>query len=393
MRNPFEFGSELGPDDLVDRRSELRAIGNAIRDSAKLWLIGPRRFGKSSLLNSAAALARETGVVVLRYDAEAFPTVEQLAARISADTAARLTGSVEKGRKAIVHMFGSLRPEASIQPDGTLSVRLAGTSDRAAGVPLLTDVLDAVERAAVKSKRAVTIMIDEFQKIVSDDMAAKQQLRASVQKHRKVGYVFAGSATRLLADMTSNAHEPFYRLGSVLFLGPVPREEFATFLVQSFTRGSVRVEPGAVDAILEAAQEVPYNVQLLAHACWEACRSSLDPGSAKQPLPLTVALVGRVHATAARQNDPLYTQTWNSLTSPQQRALLAVVRDSGASLFSSRMAGRYSMPVSTMQKAIAALERRGITREEGDRGKVRLRLEDPLFGKWIEITIPSTPAD
>lgn len=377
----------------MDRRSELQTLAAAIRDSAKLWLIGPRRYGKSSLLNSAAARARAAGLIVLRYDAEAFPTVEQLAARISADAAARLTGTVEKGRKAVLRLFASLRPEASIEPDGTLSVRLAGAANRASGVPLLSDVLDALEAAAVKSRRPVVVMIDEFQKIVADDLAAKQQLRAAVQKHRKVGYVFAGSATRLLTDMTADPREPFYRLGSTLFLGPVPRQEFAAFLTQSFTRGGIRIESGAVTAILDAAQDVPYNVQLLAHECWEACRSSLVPGSASQPLMLTEQVVDRVHARAARQNDPLYTQTWSSLPSTQQRALLAIVRDAGPGLFSTALARRYAMPVATMQKAVAALERRGITREEASGGRTRLRLEDPLFGKWIELTIPRSAAE
>jgi hypothetical protein len=50
------------------------------------------------------------------------------------------------------------------------------------------------------------------------------------------------------------------------------------------------------------------------------------------------------------------------------------------------------MSVSTMQSAVAALERRGITREESAGGISRLRLEDPLFGKWVDLTIPKPTA-
>lgn len=49
-RNPFEYGRELSAEELVDREEELREITATIRNRAKLFLIGPRRFGKTSLL-------------------------------------------------------------------------------------------------------------------------------------------------------------------------------------------------------------------------------------------------------------------------------------------------------------------------------------------------------
>jgi energy-coupling factor transporter ATP-binding protein EcfA2 len=389
MRNPFEFGRELSADELVDRTAELATITAAIRSAAKLWLIGPRRYGKTSLLKSAAEIAEASGrTIVLRYDAEAFPTLEQLAARILADTASRLTGTFEKSREATKRFFANVRPEATIEPDGTLSIRLAGAKDRGTGVPLLTDVLKGVDRAAAMTGKSVVVIIDEFQRIVAGDASAKQQFRAAVQTHKHVGYVFAGSATRVLTDMTTNPKEAFYRLGSHLFLGPIPRTDFAAFLERSFGRSHIAVRAGAIDAILDAAENVPYNVQLLAHGCWEACRANVNSSTGRGAAALTPALVRATHDASARQNDPLYTQLWNDLTSTQQRALLAVLREHGTKLTSTDVARRYAMPVTTMQKALIALEKRGITREEGAEGVVRLRLEDPVFGNWVDLTIP-----
>lgn len=45
-RNPFEYGRELGLSELVDRAEELGVIEATIRTRAKLFLIGPRRYGK-----------------------------------------------------------------------------------------------------------------------------------------------------------------------------------------------------------------------------------------------------------------------------------------------------------------------------------------------------------
>ena len=385
MKNPFEFGRELGPDELVDREEELAAAVAAMTSAGKLFLIGPRRFGKTSILRAATERARERGAVVLRYDAEAFPTVEQLAARLLADTAAALTSTVERAGKAIREFFASVRPEASYDAtENAWSVALgaAGKSESSA-VPLLADVLGGVERAAKKAERSVAVVIDEFQKIVEiGGLEAEGQIRAAVQRHRHVGYVFAGSKTRLLADMTGSPNRPFYKLGAVRFLGAVPRRDFKTFLERGFAAGDIRVASGAADAILDAAEEVPYNVQLLAHACWEACRTSARTQA------LTPERVLEARNTVALRSDPLYTQLWSSLTASQQKALVALIREGGVQLTSTGVARRYKLPVPTMQTALRALESKAIVREEQFRGTLRLRLEDPLFGAWVELVVP-----
>ena len=54
MKNPFEFGRELGSEELVNRTDELGIVQRVIESGGKLFVIGPRRFGKTSLLKSAA---------------------------------------------------------------------------------------------------------------------------------------------------------------------------------------------------------------------------------------------------------------------------------------------------------------------------------------------------
>jgi hypothetical protein len=206
--------------------------------------------------------------------------------------------------------------------------------------------------------------------------------------------VFAGSKTRLLADMTSDPNRPFYKLGEVRFLGPLPRPDFVAFLEQGFASGGIAVLPGAADAILDAVEEVPYNVQLLAHACWEACRAAVDGRAAGAgavggggPAPLTPELVRRTRDAVALRSDPIYTQLWTGLPSTQQRALLALLRERGEGLASTAVARRYGMAITTLSKSLKLLEAKGILREEQARGATQLRLEDPLFGAWIELVV------
>jgi AAA+ ATPase superfamily predicted ATPase len=59
-------------DSIVDRDEELRRLVDAIHNGERLFLIGPRRFGKTSLLNVVQHRVEKEGIVVLKYDIEKF---------------------------------------------------------------------------------------------------------------------------------------------------------------------------------------------------------------------------------------------------------------------------------------------------------------------------------
>ena len=381
-RNPFEFGRELALDELVDRERELRALTAVLTGAGKCFLIGPRRYGKTSLLAGAATLAARQKTLVLRYDGEVFPTLDLLAARLVRDYAASLAGPAERVAKAVRTFFKAVKPSITFKPlDGSWSISLGVQPPPAAALPVLLDVLDGCEKAARDRARPTALILDEFPRIIErGGQDAEGQLRAAVQTHRHLAYIFAGSDTRLLAAMTGDAARPFYRLGDRLFLGPIPREAFRAFLGRGF-KGVLPVTDEGIEAILDHAEDVPYNVQLLAHACWESGQAS------RAGTRLTPEFVAGVEASAARRNDPLYTQLWTSLTAPQQKTMLALIHE-GKGLASGAVSRAYGVPVPTIQKALKPLEARGIVREEGEKGEVRLRLEDPLFGAWIRLTIP-----
>lgn len=44
-----------------------------------------------------------------------------------------------------------------------------------------------------------------------------------------------------------------------------------------------------------------------------------------------------------------------------------------------------------MQRALGALEEKGILRRESEGGKARLRFADPLFPTWVRETIAPPP--
>jgi len=412
MGNPFEFGRALDEDELVDRESETQEVLTTLLTAQRLFLIGPRRFGKTSILRVAGAKANRSGAHVFRYDAEAFPTLESLAERLLADAIKQLTPSVERAGQALGAFFKKLRPQASVDPQtGGLSVSVTFAEGRGA-VPMLIDVFDGIERLAEQARHPVAVILDEFQKVVSprptttgaggqsrgsgaSDSAtdeagriAESQIRAAIQHHRHVAYVFAGSDTRLLSAMTSDPSRPFYKLGTVLSIGAIPRGDFEVFLETKFAAAGVAVEPGAAAELLDAAEEVPYNVQQLAHACWDACRNTTSGSDSPSPVPLTKGRICDTRDAMALRADPLYTLLWNRLSSKQQQALVALLREGEEGLTSSNVLRRYRMAATTMYKSLRSLETTWhVLREHSDRGTTRLKFEDPLFAAWIRLVV------
>ncbi len=378
QRNPFEYGRELGRDELVDRQEELSLIDAVIRNRGRLFLIGPRRFGKTSLLSAAGEEARERGVIVLRFDAEKYETLEVLSRAILTAGARALRTPIEKAAVLLRSVAASLRPRIELGPDGSITIALGVEAASHGEVPLLTDALDAIDGLAARIDDDVVVILDEIQQIVLEHgEAAERQLRATIQRHRHVGYIFAGSATRLLTTMTEDAGRPFYRLGERLFLSEVPRSDFLRFLRNAFADSGFKTVTGGCEAIMEMAEEVPYNVQRLAHEVWEMLRAgtveSLDRGA-----------VAEARRRIVKREDPAYTQTWSVLTRNQKKALKATLESDGRELQSGEVARRTGVSPSSMQTALKTLEERHLLRQESRHGDVRYRLVDPFLGAWLE---------
>jgi hypothetical protein len=228
------------------------------------------------------------------------------------------------------------------------------------------------------------VVIDEFQQIVeAGGIPAEAQIRAAVQRHDHLSYVFAGSKTSMLTQMTGDRDRPFYRLGARLFVGPVPRLDFAPFLNAGFERSGFAILDDAVTAILDHAADVPYNVQRLAHACWNHAR---DHSGAETPI-VTADIVGTVLDEVVRRDDPFYSQTWNRLAITQQKALLATVHSSGQGLFAGEVLKQQGLAMSTMRTALKALVRIGVLRENENGPSVQYVLEDPFMGSWVRLFV------
>jgi hypothetical protein len=306
--------------------------------------------------------------------------VDGLVRALVTESARLLRSDAARTGEKIMRFFSRLRPVVSYNPvddswSGSINADTGFTPDQ---TPLFIEALDGVARLAVDVGKPTAVVIDEFHKIIQwGGESTEAQIRAAVQRHTDVGFVFAGSKTSLLNDMTLNPARPFYRMGIRHFLGPLPREEFRRFITRGFEAGGYRVDVAAVEAILDLSEDVPYNVQALSSVAWEMVAD--ERGRA-----LTPQLVRRALELLVGRDGPFYLTLWNGLTSTQQRVLTAAVREGGVGLSSGAVTQKYGVSASTVSKTLRFLEEREILRREERKDSIRWRLEDPFFSAWLK---------
>jgi AAA+ ATPase superfamily predicted ATPase len=187
---------------LVDRQEEIATCVRTVQNRERLFLIGPRRYGKTSILKAASEILHGQGAIVFRYSVEAYRTIEMLVSRLVADATEKLAGGREKASEKVRKFFGRLRPEATFNLTETSWSATLGVSS---GTPheqthLLVDGLAGVERLAAEASAPVAIVLDEFQHLINLGGGGPSARRAShspVLQLRRLGLRTATVMLRL----------------------------------------------------------------------------------------------------------------------------------------------------------------------------------------------------
>ena len=376
MPNPFVYGEVVPNAAFVDRETELDRLTADLRAGQKIFLISPRRYGKSSLVRQALAAAARGGaltaevtvssfssyVAFLEGYARALVSVETRLDRVSAWLRDLLTG---------------FRAEVRVDPDRggkrQLTVAFpAVRTDRDAS-RLAQEVFALPGRIAEERRRPMAIALDEFQAIGGfNGGSVEHALRAAVQTQREVGYVFSGSEPTLMERMLGRSR-PFYKAGPVMRLQKVPADRFAQFIDARFKASGIRAAEGLGAAIVDLAGNLPYDVQRLAHEVWDDVRG----------IGRRTADLDDLHGTLKRllgEHQTLFEGMWQRLTLSQRGALRAAVLEEGRELLSADVRSRYRLSgTSTVQASLGALLREDVIAREGDRYVV----VDSLFREWV----------
>jgi len=370
------YGEVVPAAAFVDRVVELERLVGDLAAAQKVFLISPRRYGKSSLIRRALAVMTRRGALTVEVTVSSFSSyVAFLEGYARALAAAETTG--ERARTWLREVIRSARAEVRYAPGesalGAIFVSFPNVrSDRDIS-RLAQDVFALPARLAETRRRKVVVALDEFQAIGGfNGGSVEHAMRAAVQHQRDVGYVFAGSEPSLMERMLG-PKRPFYKAGPVMRLEKIPADEFVAFIDARFARSGMRPEPGLGAAIVELAGNLPYDVQRLAHETWDEVR-----GRGRRR-----ATLDDLHQALKRlltEQQMMFEAVWQRLTLAQRAVLRAVVLEENGGLLSADVRTRHRLGgPSTVQAALAALVRGDLIVRDADRYTV----VDSLLREWV----------
>ena len=376
MENPFVYGEVVPTGAFVDRVVELDRLVGDLAAGQKVFLISPRRYGKSSLIRQALAAVSRRGALTVDVTVSSFSSyVAFLEGYARALMAAETRW--DRARSWLKEAIRSARTEIRYTPGesalGSLTVSFPSVKSERDVSRLAQDVFALPGRLADVRRRKVVVALDEFQAIGEfNGGSVEHAMRAAVQHQRDVGYVFAGSEPSLMERMLG-PKRPFYKAGPVMRLEKIPADEFAAAIDSRFKRSGMKPEDGLGDAIVELAGNLPYDVQRLAHETWDEVRAS---GGKRATLDLLHQALGRLLS----EQETMFEALWQRLTLAQRAVLRAVVIESGHSVLSEDVRTRHRLGgTSTIQSALTALVRDDVISRDGRRYSV----VDSLLREWV----------
>lgn len=376
LRNPFLTRPIKWGEPFCNREKELQTLIREAENSGLVVLYGPRRCGKTSILNQLEGRLGKDWIRI-ELDFTFVPNLRELVIRLDEILTKALPKS-KKIRKALAAKKVSL--ELSFDPVTMMPSFGLGLKSKEAG-SLIAESLIRLELLISLPEfidRRVLVTFDEFQEIVyapdNKDHIYEKLFRGVFQK-RPEGFsvVFCGSKNTVLRKMFSDRARMFYRGIKSLDINSLQEDFFIPFAEENFSRtlgiDIPKVIPEVVCRFLDGH---PYGLQKVMHNLWNLCDTEKTSGI-DWPEALGIAL----RDFLLEELLPFQAHI-GQLTPVQRKTFQAIsgMEDEYQSIFSKESLGKIGLAQSTIALSLKALDEKGFLTKVPEIGHDRYVVTD-----------------
>lgn len=374
MENPFVFGEVVKGEHFADREDELKTLTLDLAGGQNVLLFSPRRYGKTSLIVRVMEALKAKGLVCVYVDFFRATSPQSLG-KLYADAITRATASkIEEAIRFVRENFPTIVPKVVLKGKGSAGFELDFEPPRRDLEEWLDEIFDLPQKIARRKKKRLVVVLDEFQEIANlgTPGAIERAIRAKIQHHDRVAYVFMGSKRHLLDELFSDKSRPLYRIAKPMPIGKIPEEKLALFVRTRFQSVHIRITPAEIQRILQMTGCHPYYTQQLCHEVYNA----VVPGKQVSAKHIDGAADRCIEAQSYA-----YTTIWDGLSSKQRELVVAISRMSGQNIYSKEFLNESELrTASAVQTSVSALEKKGLV----DRDNGSYILSDIFFVEWVK---------
>ena len=361
--NPFRFSGPLPPEQMIDRDPEADDLLALASGGHSFRLVGPRRYGKTTLLRRVLEAAGREGMATVMVDLQDVLSIAEIVVRIERGYD-RLKGPV---RRHVENLFRTWNIGLALGGGG-----FTATLQRNPHVDSEAVLLRLLELPAALFERQGTsslIVFDEIQDVLAVP-GADGKIRSVIQHDTEAAtYAFAGSAPGVMQQLFADPKRPLLDQAVPRNLDPLPLGDVADYVLGRFAQ--TRRDPGAALApLLEFTRGHPQRSMMLAHCLWERTARG------------TVADEGTWVSTldqAAADSAQLMRAIWRAMTTNERRVARALAAAT-TPLHSEETAAAVGIKRSSIGKALESLVANADVIEADERP----RLTDPMFELWLQ---------
>lgn len=365
-QNPFIISGYVSPEYFCDREEETAKMLNAIKNGRHVTLFSPRRMGKTGLIRHLFYLAKKKKEFTPVYLDIMATTCLREFSEVFGKAVLTAIGKNATLMKKILKNLSALRLKLTIdhltgEPALSLDVNNAKEAEKS---------LDTIFRYIADQPYRIAIAIDEFQQITSyPEKNLEAILRTHLQTVNNVCVIFSGSRKHILTEIFSSPDRPFYNITEMMEIGGIMPDVYKSFIKDKFRKGSISISGSALDRIIEISGLHTFYVQYFCNRLYSEY-SHIDTENVDQSL-----------ITILRENEPVYANYLNLLTTMQYRVLRAVALNDGIdNPLSKEFLSKYDLgAASSVSQAIKSLSDKEFVFFSNN----RYRLNDVFLAHWI----------
>lgn len=364
--NPFLITGYKSSDYFCDRDLETNKLLSAVENQRNITLISSRRMGKTGLIMHVfGQIPRKSALIPIYFDIMGTTGFNEFV-EVFSNSVLKSLLKTESAWKGFLRKLTSLRPVLGFDPltgEPRISLDIRNEQE-------IKFTLDILFNMMAQKKQSFVIAIDEFQQIASyPEKNIEALLRSYVQKATNISFIFSGSKKHMLSEMFSLPSRPFFGSTEMMFLVAIHQSTYFAFIRSHFSKNGKTINEEALHRIATYTGLHTFYVQFLCNRLFSAFKL------------VTEREVDHTIHTILRENEPIYSNYLNLLTTNQYRTLRAIAQEG---MVDNPTSGKFLAlhhlgAASTVSQAILSLTGKEFVQNESG----QLSVQDKFFALWI----------